>query len=140
VPIEELSHNIVVPGRGVVNLDAEKVNRAVMEYDERLRFGYNAQNDDWIIYIKMPRGFEAAYYIEGEPVYPCIGFKNRIPHPDEALARLKTADTMRHGMRIYNKVVDSQAKFRAKAEETANEGIEEAAQRMQHQAKKEGLI
>ena len=140
MPIEELSQVIVVPGRGVVNLDAEKVNRAVMEYDERLRFGFNPSNNDWIIYIKMPREFEAAYYIEGEPVYPCIGFQDRIPHPDEAMARLRMADSMAHGMNLYRRVTDSQAKYRASIEEAADEAIQEAAERMTHQAKKEGII
>ena len=94
--------NIVVPGRGVVNLDAERVNRAVQEYDERLRFGFNEVNGDWVVYIKMPRGFDAAYYIEGEPVYPVLGFQKRIPPVDEALGRIRLSDSWREGSRIYD--------------------------------------
>ena len=132
--------NILVPGRGLVNLKAERVNRAVMEYDERLRFGFNPVNNDYIIYIKMPRDFEAYYYIEGEPVYPCIGFGDEIPDPGEAVVRLQQADTWRHGATIYNRVMDSQARVRANQADEADAVNQDVAERLTHKLRKEGII
>jgi hypothetical protein len=130
--------NIVVPGRGVVNLDAEKVNRAVQEYDERLRFGFNERNGDWVIYIKMPRSFDAAYYIEGEPVYPVLGFKDKIPQVDEAVGRVRLSDSWREGSRIYDRMIAAQERARAAQEADAADITGDVAERIEHQVRKEG--
>jgi hypothetical protein len=130
--------NIVVPGRGVVNLDAERVNRAVQEYDERLRFGFNEVNGDWVVYIKMPRGFDAAYYIEGEPVYPVLGFQKRIPPVDEALGRIRLSDSWREGSRIYDRMVKAQERARAAQEAEAADLTGDVAERIEHEMRKQG--
>jgi hypothetical protein len=129
---------ILVPGRGLVNLDAERVNKAVMEYDERLRFGYNPANDDWIIYIRMPQSFEAYYYIDDEPVYPCIGFGTSIPAPEYALHRLKAADTLRHGERILNEMNRLNEKWRAERDAEAADHTAEVAERIEFEVRKDG--
>lgn len=131
-------NNIVVPGRGVVNLDAERVNRAVQEEDERLRFGWNEANQDWMVYILMPRNFEAYYHIEGQPVYPVIGFQDKIPTSSEAIERLRKADGRRHGMRILNELNKHNTKL--VDTDTKDAAIEETAERIEHTLRKAGEI
>lgn len=133
------AQEIIVPGRGVVNLDAERINRAVQQYDERLRFGWNPTNKDWIIYIRMPRNFDSFYYIEGEPVYPVVGFQDRIPDEQEALERLYNADTRRHGMEIYDRMIRHNDKIRADREAEMKDLTAEVAERMEFEMRKGGL-
>lgn len=130
--------NILVPGRGVLNLDAEAVNRAVSAHDERLRFGFNETNQDWVIYIKMPRDFNSYYYIEGEPVYPVLGFGSSIPLPDEAVSRLSRADTLAHGMNILERMNKENAKIEASYKDEADALTEEVAERIEHAIRKDG--
>lgn len=127
---------IYVPGRGMVNPQAERVNDAVKQEDERLRFGFNPKNKDWIIYILMPRDFDAAYYIEGEPVYPVLGFGDRIPSPDEAVRRLREVDTRRTDVRkAMNKANDARAHAR---EKEAQDWDAEMAERIEFELRKKG--
>lgn len=136
----EPDRNIIVPGRGVLNLDAEAVNRRIQEHDERLRFGFNQVNGDWVVYIRMPRNFEAYYYIEGEPVYPVLGFGSTIPTPDEAVTRLREADTMQHGLGILERMRRENAKIEANIRE-ANEALNaEVAERVEFNLRKEGEV
>lgn len=136
--IELPGHNIVVPGRGVLNLDAEAVNRKIQEYDERLRFGFNEANQDWCVYIRMPRGFDAYYYISGEPVYPVLGFGGRIPSADEVLSRLHQADTMQHGMRILEVMNKENEKLKKHQDDAAGDLAGEVAERIEHEVRTEG--
>lgn len=131
--------NILVPGRGLVNLDAEKVNRAAQEYDERLRFGFNEANGDWVLYIRMPREFDSFYRIDGDPVYPVLGFGSEVPHPDEALGRVQRSDSWKIGAQIYDRVVSSQHRARNEAEQAADEATQETAERLAHHAKEQGI-
>lgn len=127
------SVEILVPGRGLVNVDADRVNTAVQEYDEHLRFGFNQTNGDWVIYRKLPRDFEfAPYYIEGEPMLPVLGFGREIPSPEFALKRLYETDAWRHGQKIYDNLLRENEKIKAEQEEKFQEELTEAAERMEH--------
>lgn len=131
---------IEVPGRGFINLEAEAVNRAVMEEDNRLRFGWNEVNQDWMVYILMPREFDAYYRINGEPVYPVVGFQNTIPEPHEAVERLRKADGRRHGMRILNDLNKYNDDVRREAQDTGDAAIDETAERVEHTLRKDGYM
>lgn len=78
---------IEVPGRGLVNMDAMRVDKAVNEYDERLYFDYDQKQGHWVIWSKMPHG---------QPPYPICGFKS-VPSVEECLKFLYENDSRRHG-------------------------------------------
>lgn len=130
---------ILVPGRGFINLRAEAVSRALEKEDDRLRFGYNPANQDWVVYIRMPRQFDAVYFIDGDPVYPILGFGERIPEPAEAVDRLQRADTRRHGMSILNVMNKQNAQLQAQAARAQDEAMGETADRIEFTARKDGL-
>lgn len=130
--------SIWTPGRGDKYPEAERVNAAAMEYDERLRFGFNEQNGDWVLYIKMPRDFDAFYYIDGEPVFPVLGFGNEIPTPEKAIERLAAADTLRHGTRILDKMNKDNERLQKHRDNEASAFHEEIAERIEFGLRKEG--
>lgn len=131
--------NILIPGRGTYNIDAERVNKAVQNHDDRLRFGFNETNGDWVVYILMPRDFDAAYYIEGNPVYPIMGYGKEIPNISQAISRLKNADTRGRGMRILDEMNKANEKVKAEREDVGNEALDEVAERIEFEARKAGL-
>lgn len=131
--------NILVPGLGMVNPAALRVNEAVKEYDDRLRFGFNEINQDWVIYILMPRDFDAAYFIDGQPVYPVLGFGSEIPHPEDAVRRLYQADTVRNGNAILDRMNEDNDYLRSQKDKEMAEFDEEMAERVEFELRKEGL-
>jgi len=112
-----------------VNYAAYKVDYAVRQYDNRLMFARNMDNGDWCIFVRMPN--------DAEP-YPILGFQDTIPEPFEAIDRLKAADTMRHGDRIYKDMVASQEKYRADLKYTADQAIADSAERTEHMMRQRG--
>lgn len=131
--IEVPAQGILVPGKGLVNMDALRVDTAVREYDERLRFGYNPVNQDWIVYIALPRDYVGAHYhIDGEPVMPVLGFGGRIPAPSEATRKLYETDAWRHGNKLYKKMLADNAKLKKQRDEEHEAEIEEAVERAAH--------
>ncbi len=124
---------ILVPGRGLVNLDALAVDRAVKEYDERLSFGYNPKNEDWVVYIKLPRDFEGAWYqIDGENVMPVLGVGREIPKPEVVTQRLWETDAWRNGEEMYDNMLKHNAAIKAEEEEQASQLNQEVAERIAH--------
>ena len=124
---------IEVPGRGLVNLDAARVDAAVREYDERLRFGYNPTNDDWCVYIQYPRDFEGApYLIDGTPVMPVLGFGKEIPSVGYAMNRLNETDQWKHGKRTMEKMEREHEALKKARQVEQDELTQEAAERVEH--------
>lgn len=131
--IEVPAQEILVPGRGVINFDALRVDRAVKEYDERLSFGYNPKNEDWVVYIKLPRDFKDAWYqIEGENVMPVLGVGKEIPIPDAVIKRLWETDAWRNGEEIYDNMLKHNAAIKAEQNEQADQLNQEVAERIAH--------
>lgn len=130
--------NILVPGKGMVNASALRVETAVNRYDERLHFGFNEVNRDWIIYVKMDRDFDSQYHIDGAPVYPVLGFQDRIPEPDEAIERLIKADVWRNPERL-DEMNKENERTRKEQEEASNEALEETAERIEFEMRKQGF-
>lgn len=137
----DVEPTIFVPARGMVNSEALRVDEAVREYDERLGFGMHEQNGDWIVYIKLPYWSAGDGYplLEGQPIYPVLGFGRRIPYPDEVVSRLRKADTWEHGHKILNEMNNENIRLRRDAEEKANEAIIEGAERIEHAMRKTGM-
>lgn len=70
-----------------------RVDKAVQEYDENLRFGRNEETGQWCIFR----------LVRGENPLPILGF-NEIPHPEDACKRLFQADAMRRGEEILDEM------------------------------------
>lgn len=85
--------SIWLPGRGTVDIQAIRVDRAVQEYDENLRFGRNEETGQWCVFL-LRRGFDPL---------PVLGFQD-IPHPDDAVKRLWRADAQRRGEEILDEL------------------------------------
>lgn len=102
---------IWLPGSARVDRHEARVDRAVQEYDQRLRFGRNEATGDWCIFIKFPPNDE------GFPeLYPILGFGREVPGPHEALKRLYEADTLRHGARMLDQMNAHNEKLKAASE------------------------
>jgi hypothetical protein len=126
---------LIVPGRGVVNLAAAAIDRAVREYDERLLFATNPQTGQDTVFIKLPRDFEflddVGVSIAGDKVMPVLAFNPHqpLPHPDAVVRELYKRDTVRHGTKLlddlhrHNEAIRKQ--YRAAAAE-ADEALAEA--------------
>ena len=125
---------ILVPGRGLVNVAAMRADEAAREYDERLNFGFNPTNGDWCVFIKLPRDYEyAPYFIEGNPVAIVLGFgRDNIPSPERIKQRLWETDSYRHGDQLLKNLNEANEKLKKEQAEKVDEQIQEAAERAEH--------
>lgn len=130
---------IEVPGKGITDLTAMKIDKAVQRYDRFLRFGYNPENQDYILYVQMPRAFDSFYHIDGEPVYPVIGFGKEVPTVDHVMGRLQAADVRKRGMDVYNALLKHNKEIKASGDLVYAAAIEEGAERIEHFTRKAGL-
>jgi hypothetical protein len=113
---------IYIPGRGSVDSDVYKVDRAVNQYNDRLSFEFNEAGQDYCIFMRMP-------YPE-RPVI-ILGFGEKVPHPDEACKRLWESDTMKHGDRILNDILKSQEDFKNAKRYAADQASSDSAERIE---------
>lgn len=120
---------LFIPGRGNVDTNAYRIDRAVNAYDERLMFAKNEQTGDWCVYIRMPGA---------EPPYPVVGFGRDVPQLDDVMYRIRKADTMKHGEAIYRDLVKSQMDYRANLDKAAAEASAEAAEPVEFLLRKDG--
>jgi hypothetical protein len=121
--------SIFIPGRGSLSWSEINADRAVKEYDDRLFFARNEETRDWCIFIRMPHG---------EDPVPLLGFGDEIPTAEVALERLIKSDTMRFGKEIYDDLVKSQEKYRAKLEYDASQASDEAVEPVEWLMRKHG--
>lgn len=112
-----MSATIYLPGRGVVDLEANRVDRAVHEYDERLSFARNEETGDYCIFIKMERGWDGP-----DAGLPVLGFGKQIPHPEDALKRLYQADSLRRGNEILDDINRTNDDVHKQLDAAAHEG------------------
>lgn len=123
-----MSH-LYLPGRGMVNLDARRVDRAVQEYDERLFFSRHPQTGQWTVFIKIERDLpdEFGTVVSGTRAFPVLAF-NDIPEPSEATRRLYESDAIRHGTRILDKIHENNERVREPLRRKAEEAQEQLAE------------
>jgi hypothetical protein len=132
--------SLYVPGRGMVNLSATRVDSAVSEYDERLMFAQHPENGQWVIMLKMPSDYDGpdGLSLDGTTkVIPILGFDN-IPHPDDALKRLYQTDTLRWGEQILDDMNRRNEDRKKQFDAQAAEGSGEAAEAMEWFYRNEG--
>lgn len=108
---------IWLPGQGMTDLSERRVDAAVNEYDENLRFGKNDETGQYCIFL-IRRGFDPL---------PILGF-NEIPHPEDAVRKLWRADAMRRGNEILDQMNKENEEARKADEYAADQGIEQAAE------------
>lgn len=113
---------IYIPGRGSVDSDVYKVDRAVNQYNDRLSFAFNEAGQDYCIFMRMPYP---------EPPIIILGFGQQIPHPDEACKRLWESDTLIHGERILNDILKSQEEFKNAKRYAADQASGDSAERVE---------
>lgn len=111
--------------------EARAVNKVVNQYDERLSFGFNEENQDWCVFIKVEHG--------DRPEVPILGFGSRVPTPDEALERLFKTDALRHGDYILTQMrKENEAKQQALRDAT-DAATTEAAEKIEFANRRHGI-
>lgn len=98
-----------------------RVDKAVQEYDENLRFGRNEETGQWCIFR----------IVRGMAPLPILGF-NDIPHPDDALRRLYSVDAQRRGEEILTEMNRHNAELEKVQEDAASEADGLAAEVYEH--------
>lgn len=98
-----------------------RVDRAVQEYDENLRFGRNEGTGQWCIFR----------IVRGEAPLPILGF-NEIPHPEDALKRLYRADAVRRGEEILDEMNRHNAALDKELDDQASDADGIAAEVYEH--------
>lgn len=109
--------SIWLPGRGVTDIQERRVDIAVKEYDEDLRFGRNEETNQYCVFLC--RG--------GDAPLPILGF-NKIPHPEDALKALYATDSLRHGEQILDDINRHNESIEKAKEYAADEASSQAAE------------
>lgn len=123
--LEEVKR-IYLPGRGAYDIAAMQVLRAVQAYDERLSFGRNEDNGDWVVFVKMPRGSK-------RELVPVLGFGNKeMPTPEEVLRRVEQADTRRYSQELLDAVTTENRKRQESTSQLAEDTASEMAEIMDY--------
>jgi hypothetical protein len=124
-----LSVSIYLPGRGMTDLSAMRVHKAVQEYDERLMFARNTDTGQWCVYIQPER--------DAEPL-PIIGF-DEVPSSEHVIGELYKRDAVRRGSEILDAVNRNNERIRQKYEDAASEGSGIAAEALEWGFRKQGV-
>jgi len=114
-----MSVRLYVPGQGMVDASAYRVQKAVKEYDERLFFARNTDTGQWCIYLQTER--------DVEPL-PILGF-NEIPDDLEHIKKeLYKRDAWRRGSEILDDINRRNADIKKELERKAKDGDAAAAE------------
>jgi len=101
----------------MTDLQERRVDVAVKEYDENLRFGRNEETGQFCIFFLR----------RGHAPLPVLGF-NEIPHPEDAVKKLWRTDALRRGNEILDEMNRENEEARKADEDAADEGIGQAAE------------
>lgn len=111
-------------------MDARRVHAALNEYDERLIFDRNLATGTWAAFVKMPHG---------ETPQPVIDFGLEVPSVDQALARVRAADSLVQGERMLVDINQHNDKIREPGRANWDRIIGELAEVAESAAHREGL-
>jgi hypothetical protein len=124
----EPQHPIWIPGSlGVVDVSTWRLSQKIKEYDERLVLARNEDNGQWCVFIRMPRGGD------WPELMPILGL-TQPPHDardlddQEVMHRIWNADTARHGTKILDDIVNTNADIRTGYEAKTNEAAAQVAE------------
>lgn len=119
--MEVAKKSLWVPGK-TDDYAAWKVNKAVNAYDEDLAFGRNDETGQWCVFMRQGTSSVAT---AGD--LPILGF-NEVPHPDDAIARLQSADARRRGREILDELNKHNENINAERKARADDGITATAE------------
>ena len=120
---------IYIPGRGSVDSDVYKVDKAVNQYNERLSFKLNEESGDYCVYMRMP--------FPKEPV-AVLGVGKNVPHPDYICKRLRESDVRIHGDKLFDMIVKEQNKAKEEKRYLADQASSDAAERIEKMLRNNG--
>lgn len=122
-----------INGFSLTDLSVTKVDAAVREYDENLRFGRNEESGQWCVFLVR----------RGEAPLPILGFDD-IPHPEDVAKRLYRADALRRGEEILDEINrhnrELEVAENAESEAQINEAVELAAEHAERLARTVGTL
>lgn len=103
------NQHLWTPG-GVVDLQIEKAQKAVRDYDERLELMKHEETGDWVVFVRLERDL----------YYPIIGWRE-LPEPEAIQKQLYEIDGQRRGTEILDTMNRRNAEIRKKREDAASE-------------------
>lgn len=127
--VREHEQRLWVPGRGVVDLRIERIQRAVEAYDSRLVLARHELTGDWVIFVKLGP----------DDLYPVIGLGPELPRsPEEVTQRLARADSRRHTESLLDQINRRNEAIRKAKRDAADEAIGETAEWFEWGYRREG--
>ena len=110
---------------------AQRINRALTDYDERLFFARNDDTGQWTVYVKMERGLGYPV-VHGETAMPIFAFPWYV-HPGdldvaEIMDRIKDSDSQRRGIELLERMNAHNEKLKEPFERAASEATGIAAE------------
>lgn len=123
---------LFIPGRGVVDLEARRIDAAVSEYDERLFAARHPETNHPGVFIKMPPSYDGdnGLVISGQRAIPVLVFPGGFPHPDHVLGELHKRDAVRRGTEILDEINRRNDQLKAAGNHAASEAAGEVAEVM----------
>lgn len=97
--------SIYVPGKGLMDTTLLSIEKALGEYDERLYLKFNDEQQQWCVYVKVPR--------PGTDV-PVLGLDPDVRlHKDYVMERMVSMDTRRHATNMLVAIDKHNEKLKA---------------------------
>ena len=118
-----------LPGYGITDSKAVRVEAALKAYDERLMFAKNEETGDWCIFVRMPRPKDP---------WPLFGFGDEIPEPAVAVEKVQEAHLVKNKERIWREIIDSQESYRRELDRQGDETSSETAEVIEFAMRKRG--
>lgn len=120
------------PDAGELSKEEFASYRAAKQYDDRLVFKFNPENQDYIIQIRTDQS-------DGMPrLKTVLGFGRKLPTPDEVTKTLDGADGWKHGDRVLREMDEREAQRKKNNQWLRDEIAGEAAERMEKVLRRDG--
>ena len=113
---------IYVPGKGHMDTTLFGIDRALHDYDDRLYLKFNEVQQEWCVYVKVPRG-------TGDDV-PVLGLGTEKPHRDYVMEKIRSMDTMTHASKMLDVIDRHNQKIKDEQAYKFNEQVLEAGEKI----------
>ncbi len=88
---------IYVPGKGHMDTTLFNIDRALHQYDENLYLKFNDEQQEWCVYVKVPRDSDI-------PDVPVLGLGHEKPHKDYVMEKIHKMDTKTHAKNMLTEI------------------------------------
>jgi hypothetical protein len=105
----------------MTDLTERRLDKAVQEYDENLRFGRNEETGQYCVFR----------IVRGERPLPILGF-TEMPDTDQIFKRLYKSDALRRGNEILDEINKHNAGIEAELESAASDASGMVAEGFEH--------